>query len=76
MRCKTNLKDTGYICHVYPGLYQSMEKHLVDKNKTPQTSRVNSPPSPSTSPRIDHLSPVRLLLDEKMSLSESSVLYI
>jgi len=28
---------TGYICHVYPGPYQSMEKHLVGKNKTPQT---------------------------------------
>jgi len=28
---------TGYICDVYPGPYQSMEKHIVGKNKTPQT---------------------------------------
>jgi len=28
---------TGYICHVYPGPYSRMDKHLVGKNKTPQT---------------------------------------
>jgi len=39
---------TGYICHVYPGPYQSMEKHLVGKNKTPQTILV----AKTTPPRI------------------------